>query len=218
MGGGMMPMGGMAMGMGGIVSIFQQPACFQVRRNFFAMGGEMDVLFNGAPYFRCISVMNPLGFGFNFQIMDLMGNPLVYIQHDMSMGMPQYTLFVRGIPMGRIKQDFTVNKQFELFNMITGEYIIISGDWFGANFSFLRNGAYNVAQVMMNNAMADSYLVTVSPGEETLFILAAVLTIEKLCHEYQPGSFMGGGFGGMGVGVMPVGMGGMGGMGGVGFF
>jgi len=187
-----MPVMPMGVAMGGIVTIFQQPAMFQVRRNFFAMGGEMDVLYNGAPYFRCISVMNPLGFGYNFQIMDLMGNPLVYIQHELMMGLPHYTLFVRGIPMGRIKQDFTMNKQFELFNMMTGEYIIISGDWFGANFSFLRNGAFNVAQVMMNAGMADSYTVTVSPGEETLFILAAVLTIEKLCHEYQPGSFMGG--------------------------
>jgi len=185
-----MPMGG------GIVSIFQQPMTFQIRRNFFQMGGEMDVLCNGAPYYRCRSVMNPLGVGYNFQITDLMGNQLVYIQHDLMMGLPTYTLFARGVPMGRLKQDFTINKQFELLNLITGEFIVISGDWFGGNFSFLRNGAFNVAQVMMNSAMADSYLVQVSPGEETLFILSAVLTIEKLCHEYQPGSFMGGMMGG----------------------
>jgi len=191
-----MPMGGMGMGMGGIVTVFQQPATFQIRRNFFAMGGEMDVFYNGAPYFRCRSVMNPLGVGYNFQITDLMGNQLVYIQHDLMMGLPHYTLFIRGVPMGRLKQDFTMNKQFELFNLITGEFIVISGDWFGGNFSFMRNGAYNVAQVMMNSAMADSYLVQVSPGEESLFILSAVLTIEKLCHEYQPGSFMGGMMGG----------------------
>jgi len=192
----MAPMGTM----GGVVTIFQQPTMFQIRRNFFAMGGEMDVLCNGAPYFRCVSVMNPLGFGFNFQITDLMGNPLVYIQHDLIMGLPHYTLYIRGVPFGRIKQDFTLNKQFELLNLITGEYIIISGDWFGGNFSFLRNGVMNVAQVMMN-AGPESYTVTVSPGEESLFILAAVLTIEKLCHEYQPGSFMGGMVGG----VVPMG-------------
>jgi len=198
--------GGLPLG-GGVVTIFQQPACFQIRRNFFAMGGEMDVCYNGAPYIRCISVMNPLGFGFNFQLTDLMGNSLVYIQHDLSLGLPHYTIFVRGIPMGRIKQDFTVNKQFELFNMITGEYIIISGDWFGANFSFLRNGVLNVAQVAMNPSVFDSYFVTVAPGEESLFILAAVLTIEKLCHEYQPNSFMGVGVMGdmMMGGVIPMG-------------
>jgi len=162
----------------------------------------MDVFYNGAPYYRCRSVMNPLGFGYNFQITDLMGNQLVYIQHDLMMGLPHYTLFIRGVPMGRLKQDFTVNKQFELFNMITGEYIVISGDWFGGNFSFLRNGAFNVAQVMMNSGMADSYMVQVSPGEETLFILSAVLTIEKLCHEFQPGSFMGGMGGAMMGGAM----------------
>jgi len=201
---------GMMMPMGGLVTIFQQPAMFQIRRNFFAMGGQMDVLYNGAPYYRCVSVMNPLGFGFNFQITDLMGNPLVYIQHDLIMGLPHYTLFIRGIPFGRIKQDFTMNKQFELLNLLTGEYIIISGDWFGGNFSFLRNGVMNVAQVMMNAGMGETYTVTVSPGEETLFILAAVLTIEKLCHEYQPGSFMGG-FSVGGVMGAPM-MGGMGGM------
>jgi len=172
------------------------------------MGGEMDVFCNGAPYFRCVSTMNQLGFGVNFQLMDLMNNPLVTIQHDMIMGLPHYTIYVRGMPMGKLKQDFTVNKQFELLNLITGEYIVISGDWFGGNFSFLRNGAFNVAQVMMNSAMADSYTVQVSPGEESLFILAAVLTIEKLCHEYQPNSFMGGMMGGgmMGGGMMGGGM------------
>jgi len=54
----------------------------------------------------------------------------------------------------------------------------------------------------MNSAMADSYMVQVSPGEETLFILSAVLTIEKLCHEFQPGSFMGGMGGAMMGGAM----------------
>jgi len=202
----MMPMGAMGAMQAGIVTVFQAPAMFQIRRNFFAMGGEMDVLYNGAPFVRCISVMNPLGFGFNFQLTDLMGNPLVYIQHDLMMGLPHYTIYVRGIPMGRLKQDFTVNKQFELLNLITGEYIIISGDWFGANFSFLRNGAFNVAQVAMNPTMLDSYMVTVSPGEESLFIIAAVLTIEKLCHEFQPNSFMGGMMGGGMMGGMVGGM------------
>jgi hypothetical protein len=29
------------------------------------------------------------------------------------------------------------------------------------------------------------YDVTVAPGEDALFILAATLTIEKLCHEHK---------------------------------
>jgi hypothetical protein len=48
------------------------------------------------PYFRCISTVNPLGVGFDFQILDTMGNFLVSIQHALMGGLPHYTIFVRG--------------------------------------------------------------------------------------------------------------------------
>jgi hypothetical protein len=45
MGGGMMGGGMMGGGMmGGVMTVFQQPTTFQIRSNFFAMGGEMGIL------------------------------------------------------------------------------------------------------------------------------------------------------------------------------
>jgi len=201
--GGMGGMGVGAMGgMGGYMTVFQVPTTFQIRRNFFSMGGEMDIYTNGQPYFRCIAVPNPIGFGYNFMITDMLGNQLCYIQHDLSLGMPHFHIYLRGMLYGTIKQDWTgMNKLFELRNLMTGEFVLVAGDYMAWNFTFQERGM-QVGQAL-GYPGSENYDVVVAPGVDSLFILAATLTIDKLTHEFNMGN------------AWP-GMGGMGGMGGVG--
>jgi len=182
-------MGGQMMGgqpmMGGVVSVFQAPTTFQVRRNFFAVGGEMDIMTNGNPTFRCISTPSPLGYGHTFNLTDMSGNPLCYIHPDMSFGMPHFHIYLRGNLYATLKQDWSQGeKKFELHNKMNDEHLKVYGDWFGQNFEFQRkHSGAQVAQV--SAGYGDSYNVTVFPGEDALFILAATLTIEKVCHEHR---------------------------------
>jgi len=197
MGGGQMMMGGGMMG-GGVVTVFQQPTTFQIRSNFFAFGGELDIFANGMPMFRCITVPSP--FGFHFYLTDMYGNQLCNIQQDMSLGMPQFHIYLRGCLYGTLRQLFTGGSQtFELRNCVTGEYVIVQGDWLGRNFMFQERG------MLIGQALGalgtESYNVTVSPGVDSLFILASTLTIDKLVHEFSSG-MMGGMPGMMGMPMM----------------
>jgi len=173
------------MGMSSAVSTFQAPTTFQVRSNFFMSGGEMDIMMNGAPHFRCISTPSPLGYGFCFNLTDMMGNQLCYIQPDQTYGQPHFHIYLRGALYATLKQDWSISeKKFELHNKQTGEELRVWGDWFGQNFEFeRRHTKQQVAQV--SGYGGDSYNVTVFPGEDALFILAATLTIEKVCHEHK---------------------------------
>jgi len=207
MGGMGAPMGAMGAMGAGLMTVFQAPTTFQIRSRFFAMGGQMDIFMNGQPYFRCISTPNPLGFGYNFVLTDLMGNQLCYIQHDLSLGMPHFHIYLRGMLYGTIRQDWMgMNKLFELRNMMTGEFVLVSGDYMAWNFCFQERGM-QVGQAI-GYPGSENYNVTVSPGVDSLFILAATLTIDKLTHEFNTGmAWPGmGGMGGMPMGGMGMGM------------
>lgn len=83
-----------------------------------------------------------------------------------------------------MKQDWSRGeKKFELHNKQTGEHVKVYGDWFGLNFEFQRHHGGQVARVQQG--YNDLYDVIVYPGEDALFILAAALTIEKVCHEHK---------------------------------
>lgn len=143
----------------------------------------MDITMNGLPYFRCVSFPSPFGFGHNFNLTDLNGNNLCYIQQDLTLGMPHFHIYLRGQLYATLKQDWSIGgKKFELHNKQTGEKLKVYGDWFGFNFTFERHGIA-LGQVFAPSDQA--YDVTVYPGEDALWILAAVLTIEKLCHEHN---------------------------------
>jgi len=169
----------------GVVSVFQASTTFQVRRNFFAYGGEMDVMMNGVPYFRCISMPSPIGYGHCFNLTDLTGNPLCYIQPDLTFGKPHFHIYLRGALYATLKQDWSsYEKKFEVHNKQTGEELKVYGDWFAQTFEFeRRHSGQQVAQV--TSGYNDLYDVIVCPGEDALFILAAALTIEKVCHEHK---------------------------------
>jgi uncharacterized protein YxjI len=165
--------------------VFQQATTFQVRRNFFAYGGEMDIVMNGVPYFRCISTPSPLGYGHAFNLTDLGGNALCYITPEITFGMPHFHIYLRGMLYATLKQDWRMNeKKFELHNKQTGEHLKVHGDWFGLSFQFQRHHGGQVAQVSGGYG-GQTYDVIVYPGEDALFILAAALVIEKVCHEHK---------------------------------
>jgi len=173
-------------GSGAAVSMFQVPTTFQVRRGFFANGGEMDIMMNGVPHFRCISFSSPLGYGHSFNLTDLNGNPLCYIQPD-PYGEPRFHIYTSsGEVYATLKQDWSeYEKKFEVHNKFSGEELKVYGDWFGSNFDFERRHTGQQVARVASGYGGDSYDVTVYPGEDALFVLSATLTIEKLCHEHK---------------------------------
>jgi len=118
---------------------------------------------------------------------DMAGNPLCYIQPDLTLGAPHFHIYLRGTLYATLKQDWSMaTKKFELHNKQTGEHVKVFGDWFSQTFDFQRHHGGEVARVVGGGYNGgDFYDVIVAPGEDALFILAATLTIEKLCHEHQ---------------------------------
>eukprot|EP00026_Physarum_polycephalum_P011283 Phypoly_transcript_11490.p1 GENE.Phypoly_transcript_11490~~Phypoly_transcript_11490.p1 ORF type:complete len:123 (+),score=18.70 Phypoly_transcript_11490:764-1132(+) len=113
------------------------------------------------------------------------GNNLCWIQPEMSLGMPHFHIYLRGNLYATLKQDWTMTeKKFELHNKQNGEHLKVYGDWFAQSFEFLRHHGGEAARVA-GSYDGNVYDVTVFPGEDALFILAATLTIEKLCHEHK---------------------------------
>jgi len=139
---------------------------------------------NNAPYFRCITQPSPFGYGHSFSLTDMAGNSLCYIQPEMMVGMPHFHIYLRGMLYATLKQDWTMaGKKFELHNKQTGEHVKVYGDWFSQTFDFQRHG--NEVARVVSGYDNNSFNIIVSPGEDALFILAATLTIEKLCHEHK---------------------------------
>jgi len=169
-------------------SVFTNPVTFQVRKNYtFEVGkGEMDIFMGGYAYYRLLSNPAPshlFGWGHNYALYDLMNNQLAYIEQEVRVGMPHFNIYVRGQKYAKLKKEFTVfNKIFHLDSAVTGEHIRIKGDWFSMSFRFERTDGKTAATVMGNYAN-DMYDVTIQPGEDTLMILLAVLTVEKLSRD-----------------------------------
>jgi len=169
-------------------SVFTSPVTFQVRKNYtFEVGkGEMDIFMGGFAYYRLLSNPAPshvFGWGHNYALYDLMNNQLAYIEQEVRVGMPHFNIYVRGQKYAKLKKEFTVfNKIFHLDSAVTGEHIRVKGDWFSMSFRFERTDGKTAATVMGNYAN-DMYDVTIQPGEDTLMILLAVLTVEKLSRD-----------------------------------
>jgi len=176
-----------------VISVFTVPTTFQVRKNYmYKIGkGEMDIFLNGRPYFRLLSNPAPnhaFGWGHNYALYDLFGNNLAYIEQEVHIGMPHFHIYVRGVRYGKLRKEFTILKKVFHLTSESGEAIRIKGDWFSMTFRFTRSDGKQAA-VVMGNASNDMYDVTVQPGEDSLFILLAVMTVEKLCrdgHDNRP--------------------------------
>jgi len=169
-------------------SVFTNPVTFQVRKNYtFEVGkGEMDIFMGGFAYYRLLSNPAPshvFGWGHNYALYDLLNNQLAYIEQEVRVGMPHFNIYVRGQKYAKLKKEFTVfNKIFHLDSSVSGEHIRVKGDWFSMSFRFERTDGKTAATVMGNYAN-DMYDVTIQPGEDTLMILLAVLTVEKLSRD-----------------------------------
>jgi len=179
---------GVAVGVAPGLSVFEAAMTFQVRKNYFnEVGkGEMDIFLNGMPYYRLLSNPAPshaFGWGHNYALYDLMNNQLAYIEQEVRLGMPHFNIYVRGQRYAKLKKEWTVFKKiFHLDSDVSGEHIKISGDWFSMSFRFERSDG-KVAATVMGNYANDMYDVTIQPKEDTLMILLAVLTVEKLSRD-----------------------------------
>jgi uncharacterized protein YxjI len=164
-------------------SVFTTPVTFQVRKNYTV--GEMDIWLNGFPYYKLISNPAPthvFGWGHNYALYDLMNNQLAYIEQVVRVGLPHFDILIKGQRYAKLKKEFTILKKlFHLDSSVSGEHIKIHGDWFAMSFRFERSDG-KCAATCTGNSTNDMYDVTIQPGEDSLMILLAVLTVEKLCR------------------------------------
>jgi len=120
--------------------------------------------------------------GDKLKIYDLMGQELFYIEQKLMRLLPQYTIYRSGQAVATVKKDFSFFKpRFSIWS-VYGSYTI-QGDFWGMNFSIIKNGRW-VAQVSKKwLSFRDTYGVDIADDENYAFILALVIVIDQVLHD-----------------------------------
>jgi uncharacterized protein YxjI len=108
------------------------------------------------------------------------GLQIAYIKEKLKLGMPKFGIWTGGTEIATVTQKFTLLSPKFIVQSLSGA-ISISGDWTAHSFTFQR-GNRCVATVAKDfHSYADTYWVTIQPGEDVIFILACCIIIDKCC-------------------------------------
>jgi uncharacterized protein YxjI len=120
--------------------------------------------------------------GDKLRLYNMKGEELFYIEQKLFRFLPEYTIFHLGQPVATVKREFTFFKP--RFNITsTLDNYTIDGNFWGMEFSILKNGS-PIAQVSKRwFAWRDTYGVDISGNEDFAFILSLVIVIDQVIHD-----------------------------------
>jgi len=101
------------------------------------------------------------------------------------LGMPHYRIHIGGRHYATIKMKFSMLKPKFKIHLVSGGYILITGDWIGYDFQFTRNGRVIAVVSKAFYTLTDTYGVEVVPGEDVVLMLISTVIIDKCLHENQ---------------------------------
>jgi len=120
--------------------------------------------------------------GDKLRFYDMSGRELLYIEQKLFRFLPEYTIYQGSRPIATVKKEFSFFRpRFNIWSTM-GDYRI-EGNFFGMDFSILKNGSV-VAQVSKKwFSWADTYGVDIDDTENYAFILALVIIIDQVIHD-----------------------------------
>jgi uncharacterized protein YxjI len=123
-----------------------------------------------------------LSLGKKLKIYDMYDQELIYIEQKLFKLMPEYNIYSNEKQIARIKKQFTMFKSKFSIESDKGNYEI-DGDFFGYNFSIMKNGSEVAIVDKKLVALSDTYSVEISDNENQAFILALIIIIDEVLHD-----------------------------------
>lgn len=154
---------------------------FLVKQKIFSFGDNF-VIKDDQGNDRFIVRGKVFALGDKLRIYDMQGQELFYIEQKLLRLLPEYTIYKSGQAVATVKKEFTFFKpRFSIWSTY-GNYTI-QGNFWGMDFSILKNGR-QVAQVSKRwLSFGDTYGVDIVDDEDYAFILALVIVIDQVLHD-----------------------------------
>uniref|UniRef100_A0A915CT37 Uncharacterized protein n=1 Tax=Ditylenchus dipsaci TaxID=166011 RepID=A0A915CT37_9BILA len=161
-------------------TIFQFPSRWIMQQSW--LWSDMNIKDEwGNKVFHAENQIFSIGYKLNFTDVRT-GEEIAYIQQRIHLGMPKFTIFVRGAEYGVVHQKFTfLTKKFSI-DTVNGP-LSVSGDWTAHSFVFNRGQQLVATASREFFAIRDTYAVEIQPGEDVIFILACCIVIDKCMTE-----------------------------------
>ncbi|NSW90479.1 MAG: LURP-one-related family protein [Firmicutes bacterium] len=120
--------------------------------------------------------------GDKLRLYNLQGDELFYIEQKLFRFLPEYTIYHLGQAVATVKKEFTFFKPRFNISSASGNYTI-DGNFWGMEFSILKNGL-PVAQVSKRwFSWGDTYGVDIVDSEDYAFIISLVIVIDQVIHD-----------------------------------
>jgi uncharacterized protein YxjI len=154
---------------------------FLVKQKIFSFGDNF-VIKDDQGNDRFIVRGKVFALGDKLRIYDMQGQELFYIEQKLLRLLPEYTIYKSGQAVATVKKEFTLFKpRFNIWSTY-GNYTI-QGNFWGMDFSILKNGR-QVAQVSKRwLSFGDTYGVDIVDDEDYAFILTLVIVIDQVLHD-----------------------------------
>lgn len=135
---------------------------------------------NNNPYYKVVGRLFSLG---DQLIMYNMNNQeQIYIKQKLFKFLPEYHLFQDSRCVAVVKKEFTFFKP--RFNIVSdyGKYTV-DGDFFGYNFSILKNGNRVASVSKAFFSFRDTYSINIISKQEEALLLAICIVIDQALHD-----------------------------------
>lgn len=135
---------------------------------------------NNNPAYKVVGRLFSLGD--QLTIYDMNNQEQIYIQQKIFKLLPEYHFFRQGRRVAIVKKEFTFFKPRFNIESEYGSYDV-EGNFFGYNFSILKERS-TVARVdKAFFAFRDTYSVDIPSGEDNVFLLAICIIIDQTLHD-----------------------------------
>jgi len=120
--------------------------------------------------------------GDKLKLFDLEGTELIYIEQKLLRLLPEYNIYKYGKLLARVKKELTLFRP--KFN-IESDYgnFTIEGDFFGHDFSILKNGKPVAFVSKKWLSLSDTYYVDIVADEDHPFILSLAIVLDQVLHD-----------------------------------
>ena len=121
-------------------------------------------------------------FGDKLRIYNMAGQELFYIEQKLFRFLPEYIIYQSGQPVARVKKEFTFFRPKFSISSTRGNFTK-EGNFWGMDFSILKNGHLAARVSKRWFSFADTYGVDIVEGEDYGFLLTLVIVIDQVLHD-----------------------------------
>lgn len=121
-------------------------------------------------------------FGDKLKLFDLEGTELTYIEQKVLRFLPEYNIYKLGKLVATVKKELTFFRPKFNIESKYGDFTI-EGDFFGHDFSILKNGKPVAFVSKKWFSFTDTYCVDIVADEDHPFILSLAIVLDQVLHD-----------------------------------